>query len=80
MNQSPISDIRYELGRPVIVHPFDKLFQLDTLVDCGGFVYDFIYADGSPIDESLFHAPASDTDPQVFKVLEQSDSRSVGEY
>ena len=57
------------LGRPKIAQSFDELFTLDTRVDCGTINFDFVYADGSSIDEALFQAPKTDTDERVFKVL-----------
>lgn len=72
--------MRYVLGRPSISQEFDPLFQLDVLVDCGQINFEFVYEDGSPIDRTLFFAPSSDTDPKIFKVLEQKNSRSVATY
>ena len=68
-SQFPITDVRYVLGRPEIAQSFDELFTLDTSVDCGTINFDFVYADGSSIDEALFQAPKTDTDERVFKVL-----------
>ena len=52
--------MRYTLGRQELVHPFDELFVLDADIDCGPLSYEFVYEDGSPIDELLFSAPKTD--------------------
>lgn len=65
----PIADVRYVLSRPEIAQPFDELFMLDTKVDCGEINFEFVYADGSQIDGTLFSAPKTATDQRVFKVL-----------
>lgn len=53
--------MRYVLGRPQIVFPFDELFNFNTVADCGVITFNFVDADdGSPIDRTLFSAPQTD--------------------
>ena len=68
-SQFPIEDTRYVLGRTEMSQEFDKFFELDVLVDCGLINFEFVYEDGSAIDETLFSTPSNELDPRVFKVL-----------
>ena len=77
-NPLPFTDLTYVLGKPKIVVPFEELFKIDTLVDCGTIKYEFVTEDGSPVDETLFAYPKTDKESRIFTVLEQDDPQSVG--
>ena len=80
MNQFPFIDMRYTLGRDAIKQPFNELFTLNTRVNCGIFLNEFIDEKGNPLNPIIFSVPASSTDQRIFSILSQDDKATVGEY
>ena len=53
---------------------------MDTRVNCGIFIYQFIDEKGNPLNPAIFSFPASSTEPRIFKILSQSNRATLGEY
>ena len=60
-SQRPFYNMQYTLGRDAVTQSFEVKIALNTRVDCGIYLFEFIDESGNPLNPDYFSAPALST-------------------